>query len=1079
MAEKNVTKTEDPKPPTITVPSTTELVAEPETVVEPDQPKEGKQMHFAESSAFTRSRWETPDGSPSGALQNQGLDTDLSKDEIFDRWDDDKLREYLLKSKGQKVRKEAKKMMDSAEQEKQAGKKKKKRSKPSVDSPPKESPKKEKSAKRRSSSHDSSSSSSWSPIHKAPQPEKKPDPPRGGQEKYLPPDYDEEDNQSVDMQESSPPDQDMNYKHAASKKDSEATAVQYPFSHIQSSNPFPAPPSAPIAPSLPPTYATPGPVPPPAPTLPSLGEMQVLGPDGTPMRLVPTSIPGPDGKIIQVMQIQPVVAMAPTPPPQTIPAAPPNPPAPVQAPTPSYPRRVPPPPPTTYPPPVSQTPQMNTGMFMPMKPTNTTESPVLPPQQPVFPDKTAKNLTSQTFQSKNADDEIEITPPPEKSSKEGDEFPFTTNDHASNLKRMELSQKQSKKPEVLKTRFKPRPAGSWADEVKVTKKEKTPEEPKFSEPKNTDSSPIPNLVDKSGKSKMPTFEEQKIATITTDRSVKTGFDSRHINLSQRSKNDWNPDPIFDEKPSFPPSQSQTFGPAGGGPQFPQISKGQTGKAKHEEKDKKPEPKIERSFRQRDLDSSNDEAEAKEERKKRKPSSADDSGDDEFVKRKKDKKKKKKNKKKKEDSDGQKEKKKKKKQKEKSVEKSGVVSLEYETIKSKKDLKAFEEMNKKSKKDALKRDVDQNLPLSYTRGMIHLSKDETDQILFRHVVTEDLASSSSYEDHFVSLFSSSDPEPGENKEKIDLTKKSVQKFRVSVPAPRSVSHITKVSLYQRIKHQKDGTEIDEEAAPQRVSLNTSNLPGGSKRSVSRSRSRSYSSSASSETPKKPKKKHKARSRSSSRSSSRSRSRSVSLPAAYGGEEDKQGKRKRRSSARDETSRDQYSRSRSRSRSSSGDDRDRGRRRQMYYNRNNQGYYYNNRGRGYYQNRNRGWYNNNNRGNFRGRWNWNNQGWNRNQNWRNQRYDRRDRYSRDQSRSRSRDRSDRSSSRERDREKDDRRDSRDKSPRTRSPANRRTSEETKTAPDATQKVANDNTTTNIAKPSTGYDMFDDDVKPPGED
>lgn len=46
-------------------------------------------------------------------------------------------------------------------------------------------------------------------------------------------------------------------------------------------------------------------------------QMQLLGPDGKPMKLVAVNIPGPDGKMIQAMQLQPI-----TPDTNTVPSQP-------------------------------------------------------------------------------------------------------------------------------------------------------------------------------------------------------------------------------------------------------------------------------------------------------------------------------------------------------------------------------------------------------------------------------------------------------------------------------------------------------------------------------------------------------------------------------------------------------------------------------------------------------------------------------------------------------------------------------------------------------------------------------------
>lgn len=991
------TKQDDPKPTTITVPSTTELVVEPETnTEEPVNDEQDKEMHFAETSAFTRSRWETPDGSPG---RKESADVDLSQDEIFDRWDDDKLREYLLKSKGKKIRKESKKSTDSVEQEKTTSKKKKKKAK-------RESISREAPAKsRRSLSPDASSDSSFSPIHKAPEKKKASD----GQEKYLPPEYDdEEDNQSVEMQESSPPHSNKPYYPQEGRKDEKNEAVQYPFAHIKIAGPLPTPAPPPKQPS---------PVPPPGPGLPSIGEMQVLGPDGQPMRLVPVSIPGPDGNMIQVMQLQPIA------PPQAEP--PKQPPQPVEPPK----TVQPPPPPTTY------------------------------PMQRQY-QRVAETHRS-TVQEKDADSSSD--PPMNQDAIS----PFSTNDHAANLRKMEMSQKIIRKPEVLRTRFKPKPAGSWASgmskrepqvppPVEIPKKELTPEKITIEQKGQS----IPSLVDASGKAKsMDTgmFTEQKIQTITTTQSVRKvlepmrsdqiwGMGNEEVKTGQIHKKT---DPIIQEssKPKGDKAEQQLV----------------TEKISHHEKKRE---SISKSM-SKERDSSENEGSL--ERKKHKNVSSDESGD-ELVKRKKDKKKKKKNKKKQRDEEGG-AKKKKKKQKEKSIEKSVVVPLEHESIKSKKDLKAFEELNKKGKDDNLVRVVDENLSLSHVRSMVPRKDDTGAKPIFQHLAPDDLASSSSYEDRFVSLFGSVPAEPAPKKvERVDLTKKSVRKFKVNVEGSRAVLHMTDIPISERIRHFKEGTEIaTPDQSSQKVSLNISGLSGKTKSeaSRSRSRSRSVSSSASSEPPKKVKKKRKKSRRSSSKSSSRSRSRS--LPAAYGGDDDKTPGKRRRDDSEGESrrrSRDRYSRSPS----SSGDERDRGRR-QMYYNRNNQGqgYHYNNRGRGFYQNRNRGWYNYNNRGgwNNRGRWNNNwNQGWNRNQNWRNQRY--RDRYSRERSRSRSR--SDRSSS-----SPDGRR---SRSPARGKSPERRSSENSKKDINQNQKASHGDTKGTDANASRGHNIFEDE-KPPGVD
>lgn len=991
--KKSPAKQEETKPTAITVPSTTELVTEPEIPDEDNDDKEeqsGQEKHFAETSAFTRSRWETPDGSPG---KKESANVDLNQDEIFDRWDDDKLREYLLKSKGQKVRKESKKSTDSVEQEKVSSKKKKKRAK-------RESTSRE---ARRSSSHDVSSDSSFSPIHKAPDKKEASD----GQEKYLPPEYDDEDNQSVEMQENSPPHLNEPDSPQEGKKDEKNEAVRYPFAHIKS----PVPP-----PTQPPPPKQPTPVLPPTPTLPSLGEMQVLGPDGRPMKLVPVSILGPDGNMIQVMQLQPIAV------PQPIPELP----KPVEPPK--------PPPqqkaslPTTYP----------------------------TPHQ--YQRAVEGQRSSRTDREQNTDMKSSPAPP----IKMENSFPFSTNDHTENLRKMEMSQKMTRKLEVTKTRFKPKPAGSWATEM--CKKE--PQVPPMAEIPKKDPPPekvateqkglsIPSLVDASGKAKSmgsEIFTEQKIQTITTTQSV------RKVLQPRRSDQIWD----IDNEETKTGGIQEKSDPVGQEPV----------KVKSDKKEQTmvtekiaSQHKIERDSVSKSMSKEPDssENEGSVQLKRNKNASSDESGD-EVVKRKKDKKKKKKNKKKqKEDEGGTK--KKKKKQKEKSMETSVVLSLEHETIKSKKDLKAFDEMNKKAKVDNLVRTVDENLPLSHVRSMVPRKDDAGAKPIFQHLASDDLASSSSYEDRFVSLFGSGSAEPApKSEERIDLTKKSVRKLKVNIEGTRAVSHMTEITISDRIRHFKDGTDVvTTDQSSQKVSLNISGISGKTKSSLSRSRSRSVSSSASSEPPKKVKKKRKK----SRRSSSSSRSRSRSLPAAYGGDDEKTpGKRRRDDSEGDSRrrSRDRYSRSPS----TSGDERDRGRR-QMYYNRNNQGYYYNNRGRGYYQNRNRGWqnYNYNNRGGYRGRWNNWNQGWNRNQNWRNQRY--RDRYSRERSRSRSR--SDRSTS-----SPDNRR---SRSPaRDKSPTERRRSENLTKNTEQNQKTADGDTKGTDAVAPSGYNISEDE-KPPGVD
>ncbi|XP_039270316.2 uncharacterized protein LOC120345017 isoform X1 [Styela clava] len=1033
-------------------------------------------------SAFGKSRWETPEHSPKVEDKDEGLesiDVDLKEDKIFDQWDDDKLRAYLLKSKAKKLGKDGKMLLEGTQalppQHSTAVSKpkKKKRSKSTADSPVKETRgrKKKRSLKQsRSSSASSSSSSSFSPIHKAHK-----DNSRNIEETK------QDEDKAAALSNIQIYSQQQNYSLSSER----TQAVQYPFSHIGKTASAPTPKEQPI--QAPQQY--PAPVPPPPPPqappqqpAPVLGEMQVLGPDGKPIRLVPTSVMGPDGKMIQVMQIQPST---------TIPQAVRN--SPVK-----QVQRAPPPPPS-YPPPVTTYPATHSIPDSSQYTKKATES---------------YNQLMESINQGNTADKTGVDEKLESSLKAHmkipglDEASYEPGDHTSSLKKME---RQKRRQEVVRTRFKPRPAGTWAQEVKKEEK-KDEEKRKESMDLGMKEKPqaIPSLGSMTSSSSNVKKEEYSIPTLTSENKIETITSStRQISAPEPMESEISAmEPVIPQPSDAVGQQTQQYaqvppqlaaqgykavqgnpqvlvGPNGEMLQLisampvtsqpvaavPQVSQaaplqsqnwtrgsdsfadGQSKKSTEiKKKDQSSSSEEEEDIglrppRMRTISAGSDKKSKKKSKSSRSVSRENDDVDDDenTGKRKKEmKKKKKKNKKKKEeiDEDDSQTSKKKKKKEKKQKEKFDSTSLENMRLTSKKDLKGFREVDKKkSKKDDLTRTIAEDSPLSHIRAMVPRRKGEAADLLLNHVdfkarSKSSLATSTSYEERFVSLFGSGEIEPApvveDEEPRVDITKKSVRKFKVHVKGPRTVVHMTKIRLSDRLKQKVGGDEKEDEGmddknekSPQKASLNVSNLSKASKGSKSRSRSPSRSSSASSDSGDQSKSRHKgqksrSKSRSRSRSSrSRSRSRSKSLPAAYSSDRRVIAPRYR-SNSRDG--------SRSRSRSySPHDDRDRHGRRQAYQHRNNQGYYYNNN-QGYRYNNNRGYYQNNRgrgrfnnyyqpRGYFRGRYNnnWNNQGYyNRNQNYRPQRF--RDDRHRDRSRSyspdRSRDRSDRSSSREKD-------------------------------------------------------------------
>nr|CAB3253869.1 uncharacterized protein DDB_G0283697 [Phallusia mammillata] len=406
------------------------------------------------------------------------------------------------------------------------------------------------------------------------------------------------------------------------------------------------------------------------------------------------------------------------------------------------------------------------------------------------------------------------------------------------------------------------------------------------------------------------------------------------------------------------------------------------------------------------------------------------------------KKKKKSKKERKDSMGTEEatspvmKEKKRKKKKKNKEKDYENNSDAESKKSRKQEKKNQEKSAEAEDDDLVRRIPSDLPLSHIRGLVVRQEKEGIVSIFHNIDFSKLAPESefaeekdSYEDQFVSLFGSTSGESKPAKTSpLNMSKKALRKIKVAPKAPRSVAHMTEVSLSERIGAIMEANKAEEKQknVSQKVSVNLASLSWvDDKYEKPKSPVKSRSSTPD-------KRRHRSRTSSYGSESSRSRSRSrssrsgKSLPKAYSG-----GDRSF------ERHRDHHDRSRSRSRSRDGDRRP--------YRNNNRGYFqpYNNRYNQRYQQRGRGNFVNyrargrffhrgfnNNRGynnynnynnNYRGRGYYNNNNRDQNQ-WRNRRHSYRsdDEERRDRRRSRSYSISDRRTGSSGSSDEDDRRD-----------------------------------------------------------
>ncbi|XP_076822284.1 uncharacterized protein LOC143468779 isoform X2 [Clavelina lepadiformis] len=358
----------------------------------------------------------------------------------------------------------------------------------------------------------------------------------------------------------------------------------------------------------------------------------------------------------------------------------------------------------------------------------------------------------------------------------------------------------------------------------------------------------------------------------------------------------------------------------------------------------------------------------------------------------------------------KDKKRKKKKKNKDKDTENLSEPETKRVKksTRESLKDSDDITDEKKKldDGLERGIPQDLPLSHIRALVLRRPKEGSESVFADIdfgkIENRKSSKDTYEDQFVSLFQE-DSDSASSESALTMSRKSLKKIKVKPQGTRSVTHMTKLTLCERINKYLEETEEVKKIIPQKVSVNLASLSKvdmkyeeALPRSPSRSRSRSRSKSRSLDN---------RRSRSaSSYSRSRSRSRSRSLPKAY-------SMKTKRSRSRDDDRR-MYGSNRGGFYNQRFQNNQRYQRR-GWVNYRARGNFQHNRGynRGFYHNRGRGYYNNNNNPNYnRNQWRYNRE--RRESDTRDQSWERRSR-SHDRDSSYSSDNSDRSDNQKKDR------------------------------------------------------------------